>query len=149
MVVARSPATGTELVLQHPSEPERLVEQAVSPHLLRLNAAVQASRSEQQSLAVRQQGLMRAVADIQERVRAGAEVEAKLDRLAGEVAAMGERVAGIEVFLVRMDATLRDLGAAVRSGAPGGEGSMRKVALVALACGLAVGAIAFIILRAT
>ncbi|WP_207478293.1 hypothetical protein [Arenibaculum pallidiluteum] len=148
LVVARDAGTGAELVLQHPSEPERLLEQAVSPHLLRLTAALEASRAEQQRLAARQQGLARGIAEIQERMRAGSGSDARLDRMATDLGELRERVAGLDIVLVRMDQTLRELAELGRK--EGSEGrAMRGVALAALGVGLAVGLVGLVILRAS
>ena len=148
LVVARDPASGRELALQSPSEPERILEQAVSPHLLRLAAIIDGSRAEQKRLAAAQQAVARAVADIQQQVPAKAELEARLDSVAADLAELRERVAGLDVYLLRMDQSLHGITAKLGAREGSDRRALGRVALAALGVGLAIGFVALVIARA-
>lgn len=123
-IVARVPATGEEVVLHAPTPEERVLEQAVLPRLAQL--------------AARQQALGRALAELGERIKPPPE-DPRIDGLAADLADARERIAGLEVFLLRIDGTLRDLHGGVAA-LEGGRGpGPLALALAATGGGIVAG----------
>lgn len=156
--VARSPSTGEVLVLRQPSDGERLVEQSLHPHLARIGAALEAAKREQQQTNALQQGLARAVRDLQKQVPAdGAAALAELREAAGAAGGRLEaveagleriegRVEAAEVFLMRIDGSLREMSASLAKHA--GEPTSRRLQLTtAVGAGVAMAAGAELILH--
>jgi hypothetical protein len=158
IAVARSPSTGDVAVLRQPSDGERLVEQSLHPHLARIGIALEAAAREQQQTSALQQGLVRAMRDLQKQIPAdGAAALAELREAAGasgtrldEVEAGLERIEGrveaVEVFLMRIDGSLREMSASIAKHA--GEPTSRRLQLiVAVGAGVALAAGAELILH--
>lgn len=158
IAIARSPATGDVLVLRQPSDGEKLIEQSLHPHLARIAIALEAAKREQQQTSALQQGLVRAVRDLQKQVPAdGATALAELREAAGTSAARFDaveaglervegRVEAIEVFLMRIDGSLREMSASI--GKYAGEPTSRRLQFtVAVGAGVALAAGAELILH--
>ncbi|WP_448187875.1 hypothetical protein [Azospirillum sp. sgz301742] len=143
---ARPRSGGAGLALRQRSETERLLNEAVTPHLTRLGNELDALRA----------GVGRALRDLAARLPANdpgdatatrealAAVGSRLDAVSDAQHTLDERVAGLEVFLMRIDGTLWSL---VEEGKKGTGGNAdRPLRLVVAVLGGAVGVIAAMIL---
>lgn len=105
VAVIRSPTTGgTETFVRPDAEGQRL-DRLIAPHLQRLETRIDALRRDQRQVASAQQAVGRMLRDLAEQISAQ-RTDAKAD-LADSLREVTERVGGLEVFLVRMDSTLR------------------------------------------
>lgn len=140
VAVIRSPSTGAVHTLAQASAEEQLLERTLAPHLLRIAGGVDGARRDHQQIAAAQQGLARLLRDMSERVsadRAEAATAKQQKALAEAVEDIEERVAGLEVFLVRIDGAMRGLDEALKAKAASSGGPMIAAALGGAAGGLA------------
>ena len=112
VAVVVAPSTGTIATFAQPSAEEKLLERTLAPHLVRIGAGLDAARRDHQQIAAGQQGIARLLRETQERIAtgqagAGGAAAAQQAALLDALNSLQERVAGLEVFLVRMDTTLR------------------------------------------
>ena len=109
VAVVAAPSTGTIATFAQPSAEEKLLERTLAPHLVRIGAGLDAARRDHQQLAAAQQSIARILREMQDRAADGQAGAATAQQAAlGETLhGLQERVAGLEVFLVRMDTTLR------------------------------------------
>ncbi|WP_286192190.1 hypothetical protein [Roseomonas genomospecies 6] len=111
VAVVAAPSTGTIATFAQPSAEEKLLERTLAPHLVRIGAGLETARRDHQQLAAAQQSIARILREMQDRAAAGqagaATATAQQTALAETLHGLQERVAGLEVFLVRMDTTLR------------------------------------------
>ncbi|WP_448204551.1 hypothetical protein [Azospirillum sp. sgz302134] len=148
VAVVVAPSTGAVATFAQPSAEEKLLEQTLAPHLLRIGDGVEAARRDHQQIVAAQQGLARLIRDLQERVGAeqagGAAATAQQAALAETLSELKERVNGLEVFLVRMDTTMRGFDAAMKA-----KAAPTHAPMITAAMGGAVGALlAAVIARA-
>jgi len=137
VAVVRAPSTGTIQTFAQPSAEEQLLDRTLTPHLLRIADGVEASRRDHQQRASAQQGLARLLRDMHERIAADREDKAQQAELITAIREMTERVSGLEVFLVRMDTTMRGFDEALKVKTTQTNGPM-----IAAALGAAGGALA-------
>ncbi|CAO3409052.1 hypothetical protein [Azospirillum largimobile] len=129
VAVVRSPSTGETVTFAQPNPEDQRLDRLLGPHLQRIGERIDALRRDQRQLAAAQQTIGRILRDAGEGVAAlrtdatrleTAQAE-RTDAMAAAIQELTERVGGLEVFLMRMDQTLRGLdGAAAEKG--GGTG---------------------------
>lgn len=129
VAVVRSPATGETATFVQPNPEDQRLDRLLGPHLQRIGERIDALRRDQRQLAASQQTIGRLLRDAGEGVAALRTDATRLDTaqaerteaLAATLQELTERVGGLEVFLMRMDQSLRGLdGAAVeKSGGTG------------------------------
>lgn len=111
VAVVAAPSTGTIATFAQPSAEEKLLERTLAPHLVRIGAGLDATRRDHQQIAAAQQGIARILREMQDRAAAGqtaaSTATAQQAALSDTIHSLQERVAGLEVFLVRMDTTMR------------------------------------------
>ncbi len=141
VALIRSPDTGATRILTQPSAEEALLDRALAPHLQRIADAINGLRHDQRRLAAAQQGIGRLLQALQEGAAADrkdrtAAIERQDERhaaLADGIRDVAERAGGLEVFLLRMDTTLRGFDATLAAKvAPSGRAS---IALLLAAAG--------------
>lgn len=126
--VAVSPATGAQSALAIPEPGEREQAATLVPQLDRLGAVILAVRREQGQLSQGQQSLLRGLRELGTRLPAPGQPGAAQDTakaiedLARGQRELAERIAGLEVFLVRMDETLGRFETGIRGTAASGRG---------------------------
>ncbi len=117
VAVVRSPSTGETATFAQPNPEDQRLDRLLGPHLQRIGERIDALRRDQRQLAAAQQALGRLLRDAGEGVTAlrgeatrldTAQAE-RTDALAATLQELTERVGGLEVFLMRMDQTLRGL----------------------------------------
>ncbi|MBP2230840.1 hypothetical protein J2847_004149 [Azospirillum agricola] len=121
VAVIRSPSTGAVETFRQPDAEEQRLDRLLAPHLQRIAERIDSVRRDQRQLAAAQQGVGRLLRDLNEGIAAdratGAQAgHAQADRqeaLAEAVRELTERIGGLEVFLVRMDSTLRGFDSAI------------------------------------
>ncbi|MBP2314234.1 hypothetical protein [Azospirillum soli] len=141
VAVVHAPSTGTIQTFVQPSADEQLLQRTLAPHLLRIADGVEASRRDQQRLASSQQGLARLLRDMHDRIAANREDANREDKaqqaeLLDAFNELKERVGSLEVFLVRMDASMRNLDEALKAKVAPNNGPM-----IAAALGAGIGAL--------
>ncbi|KAA0687734.1 hypothetical protein [Azospirillum brasilense] len=118
VAVVVAPSTGTIATFAQPSAEEKLLERTLAPHLVRIGAGLDAARRDHQQIAAGQQGIARLLRETQDRIAAGqagaGAAAAQQAALSDALHSLQERVAGLEVFLVRMDTTLRSFDDALK-----------------------------------
>lgn len=129
VAVVRSPSTGETVTFAQPNPEDQRFDRLLGPHLQRIGERIDALRRDQRQLAAAQQTIGRILRDAGEGVAAlrtdatrleTAQAE-RTEAMAAAIQELTERVGGLEVFLMRMDQTLRGLdGAAAEKG--GGTG---------------------------
>ena len=111
VAVVAAPSTGAIATFAQPSAEEKLLERTLAPHLVRIGAGMDAARRDHQQIAAAQQSIARILREMQDRAAAGqaaaGTATAQQAALSETLHGLQERVAGLEVFLVRMDTTLR------------------------------------------
>ncbi|MBB3265969.1 hypothetical protein FHW79_003602 [Azospirillum sp. OGB3] len=111
VAVVAAPSTGAIATFAQPSAEEKLLERTLAPHLVRIGAGLDAARRDHQQITAGQQGIARLLRETQERIAAGQSgagaAAAQQAALSDALHGLQERVAGLEVFLVRMDTTMR------------------------------------------
>lgn len=141
VAVIHAPSTGTITTFVQPSAEEKLLERTLAPHLMRIGDGVEAARRDSQRIVATQQAIARLLRDLQERVGAEqAGVAASTAQQAAHAEALAElkeRVAGLEVFLVRMDTTMRGFDTALKA-----KSGQSSAPIIAAGIGAAVGALA-------
>ncbi|CAO3436159.1 hypothetical protein [Azospirillum endophyticum] len=117
IAVVRSPTTGETAIFVQPNPDDQRLDRLLGPHLQRIGERIDALRRDQRQLAVAQQTIGRLLRDAGEGVTALRADASRLEKAHGERADalaetlrdLGERVGGLEVFLMRMDQSLRGL----------------------------------------
>ncbi|PWC32945.1 hypothetical protein [Azospirillum sp. TSO35-2] len=119
VALVRAPTTGETVTFAQPNPEEQRLDRLLAPHLHRIGERIDALRRDQRQVAAAQQTVGRLLRDIGEGVaglRADAArvetAQAEQRNALGEAATeslrdLTERVGGLEVFLMRMDQTLR------------------------------------------
>lgn len=140
VAVVHAPSTGTITTFVQPPAEEQLLERTLAPHLLRIGDGVEASRREQQKIIATQQGIARLLRDLQDRVGAeqagNSAAHAQQAAVAETLHELRERVSGLEVFLVRMDTTMRSFDDALKA-----KHTQNSAPIIAAGIGAAVGAL--------
>lgn len=136
VVVAKPPSGGAELTMRPRGAAERLLEETVTPHLTRLGAELDSLRG----------GLGRALRDLSARMPANdagaAEALAsRLDALSDAQRTLDERVAGLEVFLMRLDGSLWALAEEAKKRGTGTADRPLRLGVAALGGAVAVMAV--------
>ncbi|CBS89536.1 hypothetical protein [Azospirillum lipoferum] len=117
VAVVRSPSTGETVTFAQPNPEDQRLDRLLGPHLQRIGERIDALRRDQRQLAAAQQTIGRLLRDAGEGVTAlrsdatrleAAQAE-RTEALAATLQELTERVGGLEVFLMRMDQTLRGL----------------------------------------
>ena len=117
VAIVRSPSTGETATFAQPNPEDQRLDRLLGPHLQRIGERVDALRRDQRQLAAAQQTIGRLLRDAGEGVAAlrtdatrleTAQAE-RTEALAATMQDLTERVGGLEVFLMRMDQTLRGL----------------------------------------
>ncbi|BAI74239.1 hypothetical protein AZL_a07080 (plasmid) [Azospirillum sp. B510] len=129
VAVVRSPSTGETTLFVQPHPEDQRLDRLLGPHLRRVGERIDAVRRDQRQLAAAQQAIGRLLREAGEGVTAlradTSRLEAaqgeRMDALALSLHELSERVGGLEVFLMRMDQSLRGLdgASAERTGGPG------------------------------
>lgn len=129
VAVIRSPGSGATQTFTQPSAEERLLDQALAPHFQRIADRIEILRGDHRRLAAGQQGLGRLLRDLQEGIAADRKDSKALAdgqsalaaEIRDEIREVTERIASLEVFLLRMDTTLRgfDTSLTAKGGQPG------------------------------
>ncbi|MBP2299000.1 hypothetical protein [Azospirillum picis] len=133
VAVVGSPSTGETTIFAQPSPEDQRLDRLLGQHLQRLSERIDALRRDQRQLAAGQQALGRLTREAGEGVAAlradagraetaqGEHHDAVVDAVAGPLRELSERIGGLEVFLMRMDQSLRTLDRllADKSGSPG------------------------------
>lgn len=136
VAVVHAPSTGTIQTFVQPSAEEQLLQRTLTPHLLRIADGVEASRRDHQRLASSQQGLARLLRDMHDRIAANGEEKGQQAELLDAFNELKERVGSLEVFLVRMDTSMRSLDEALKAKMAPNNGPM-----IAAALGAGIGAL--------
>lgn len=140
VAVIHAPSTGTITTFVQPSAEEKLLERTLAPHLMRIGDGVEAARRDNQRIVATQQGIARLLRDLQERVGAeqagNAATAAQQAAHAETLVELKERIAGLEVFLVRMDTTMRGFDTALKT-----KSGQSTAPIIAAGIGAAVGAL--------
>lgn len=131
VAVVRSPTTGETVTFAQPNPEDQRLDRLLGPHLQRIGERIDALRRDQRQLAAAQQTIGRLLRDAGEGVTAlrsdatrleTAQAE-RTEALAATLQELTERVGGLEVFLMRMDQTLRGLDGASAEKSSGAGGS--------------------------
>nr|WP_295833427.1 hypothetical protein [uncultured Azospirillum sp.] len=120
VAVVRSPSTGETTTFAQPNPEDQRLDRLLAPHLQRIGERIDAVRRDQRQLAAAQQTIGRLLRDAGEGVTALRADASRLettqgersDSLADSVRELTERIGGLEVFLMRMDQSLRGLDSA-------------------------------------
>lgn len=120
VAVVRSPTTGEAATFVQPNPEDQRLDRLLGPHLQRIGERIDALRRDQRQLAAAQQTIGRLLRDAGEGVTALRADASRLetaqgersDSLAESLRELTERVGGLEVFLMRMDQSLRGLDSA-------------------------------------
>jgi hypothetical protein len=117
VAIVRSPSTGETATFAQPNPEDQRLDRLLGPHLQRIGERIDALRRDQRQLAAAQQTIGRLLRDAGEGVAAlrtdatrleTTQVE-RTEAMAATLQELTERVGGLEVFLMRMDQTLRGL----------------------------------------
>jgi hypothetical protein len=109
-VQARSPSTGTVAPLRARSETETATEALLVQPIKRLQMLMEAIHLTQQQVQAGHQAVLRTLRELPRNTNdQTTAVTARLDGLSSSQQSLEQQVAGIEVFLLRIDETLRDL----------------------------------------
>ncbi|WP_372399166.1 hypothetical protein ABMY26_29980 [Azospirillum sp. HJ39] len=129
VAVVRAPATGETATFLQPNPEDQRLDRLLGPHLQRIDERIDALRRDQRQIAAAQQTVGRLLRDAgdglaalrTDATRAETASGERFDALAEALRDLTERVGGLEVFLMRMDQTLRgmDDGAAEKGGGYG------------------------------
>jgi len=140
---ARPKAGGAVLALRPRGETERLLEETVTPHLARLGTELESLRG----------GVGRALRDLAARLPAAppandagasealASLSTRMEAVADAQRTLDERVAGLEVFLMRLDGTLWSLAEEARKRTAGTADKPLRLAVAGLGGAVAVMAV--------
>ena len=117
VAVVRSPSTGETATFAQPNPEDQRLDRLLGPHLQRIGERIDALRRDQRQLAAAQQTIGRLLRDAGEGVAALRTDATRLETtqaerteaMAATLQDLTERVGGLEVFLMRMDQTLRGL----------------------------------------
>ncbi len=120
VAMVRSPSTGETATFAQPNPEDQRLDRLLAPHLQRIGERIDAVRRDQRQLAAAQQTIGRLLRDAGEGVTALRADASRLETAQGERSAsladslreLTERVGGLEVFLMRMDQSLRGLDSA-------------------------------------
>ncbi|MFS2013043.1 hypothetical protein ACCD06_24795 [Azospirillum sp. CT11-132] len=120
VAVVRSPSTGETATFAQPNPEDQRLDRLLAPHLQRIGERIDAVRRDQRQLAAAQQTIGRMLRDAGEGVtglradvsRLETAQGERSDSLADSLRELTERVSGLEVFLMRMDQSLRGLDSA-------------------------------------
>jgi len=140
--VLRSPTTGETETFTQPNAEEQRFDQVLAPHLQKIAERIDAVRRDQRQLAAAQQTVGRLLRDLSEGIaaartdatQAGTAQADRQEALAESLREVTERVGSLEVFLIRMDATLRGFDSAL-AGNAAKSGGLPLLALVSGAAG--------------
>jgi len=117
VAVVKSPSTGETATFVQPNPEDQRLDRLLGPHLNRIGERIDALRRDQRQIAAGQQTIGRLLRDAGEGVAALRADASRLetahgeraDALAESVRELSERVGGLEVFLMRIDQSLRGL----------------------------------------
>ncbi|MCG5238831.1 hypothetical protein [Azospirillum doebereinerae] len=140
--VLRSPTTGATEVLTQPNAEEQRFDQLLTPHLQRIAERIDAVRRDQRQLAAAQQTVGRLLRDLNEGIaaarndtaRTGTTQADRQEALAESLRDVTERVGSLEVFLIRMDSTLRGFDSAIANNGTK-SGGLPMLPLISAAAG--------------
>jgi hypothetical protein len=125
-VIARSPATGEILSLRQASDSEAVADGVPGPTLVRMSALMDEAQRLQQAVHGGQQTILRGIRELLKQVQGSADLTHTLNLIREAQEDAEKQATGIEVFLLRIDESLRELNSGLaRRPQPGADRILR------------------------
>ncbi|MGO4388948.1 hypothetical protein AB4Y85_15565 [Microvirga sp. 2YAF29] len=138
-VVAVSPSTGEEIILQSPNQSERAAEAAITVPLNRvldrMDMLIEAQRRSQLMQREASETLRSTAKQVEEITSQESEINAALETVTSTQAELSRRVADIEVFHLRFDQVLADFGKRIDELSKAADRPFRRAVALLVALG--------------
>jgi hypothetical protein len=149
-VVAVSPSTGEEIILQSPSQSERAAEAAITVPLNRvldrMDLLIEAQRRSQLMQREASEALRSTAKQVEEITSQESGINAALETVTSTQAELSRRVTDIEVFHLRFDQVLADFGTRIDELSKAADRPFRRAVVLLVALGALSAASAIVTL---